>query len=41
MDLKETGCDDVEWISMTQSKDSMTCCCECGDEPSNSAKGDE
>jgi hypothetical protein len=36
MDLREIGLGGVDWIRLSQDRDRVAGCCECGDEPSGS-----
>jgi hypothetical protein len=36
LDLREIGLGGVDWIRLSQDRDRVAGCCECGDEPSGS-----
>ena len=38
MDLREVGCECVDWMELAQDRRQVACACECGDEPSGSIK---
>jgi hypothetical protein len=41
MDLQKVGCGIIDWIELTQDRESLASSCECGNEPSGSIKWGE